>query len=195
MTQSRPRAGAFLRRLHAPLLLLAALFVAPPGAPPTAVAAVLLVCTLAASAFICHAELCALREAFRRDARYLAAVGMGGVLGLSLLAISAWASLLYPALLVGSALLRPRTDWTEDAEGDFKIAKVPILHDIAAPASGLVIVSLLAPSFHQPGAMSAALFGIVLMFLALFALLSSGQPLRFGLSIAALTVFGAELWR
>jgi hypothetical protein len=149
--------------------------------------------TLLACAMVCHGELASLRPASEEKALFAAAMGVGAALGLVLVFAPHIAGTAYPALLVCAALMRRRTDRGEDSEGEFRIATMPVLREIAAPAAGLTTIWLLGSSPHQPGATSAVLFGVVLIFLALFALLSAGRPLRFALCLAALAVFGLEL--
>jgi hypothetical protein len=99
-----------------------------------------------------------------------------------------------PILCACAALLRPRTDRTDEKQdGDFPLAATAMLREVSFPLASLSLVLMLAPRLDDDGGATAMLLlALIAVFAVVYALLSAGRPLRFALCLAALAVFGVQ---
>jgi spermidine synthase len=161
-------------------------------------AAAVVLATLFVTALVCHGRLAALRPAARHLTEFYVWLSLGGILG------SAFAALLAPLLFdrvielpllcAVAALLRPRTDMTDEKRAArFRLAASALLRDVSFPLVGLALVLMLAPRLESPrGATAMLLMALIVLFGLVFTMLSAGRPLRFGASVAAIAVFGLQ---
>jgi hypothetical protein len=183
------------------LLLAGAAFFATWSLPNQAYLVMALVlATLFATALVCHGELVRRRPAARHLTEFYVWMSLGGILG------SAFAALLapllfdqvieYAMLLVLAGLLRPTTAKPEPHRpgARFPLAGA-VARDMSVPVLGLFAVLGLAPKMgDENGSATAALaLALVLLLILGFALISHGRPLRFGLTLVALVLFGQQL--
>ncbi len=182
--------------VQAPLLLAAAIFATFTPVSHVFFAHALALGVLLFTGLACHGELvrCCPRRKYSTHFYIclLAGAFLGGAFA-ALLAPAIFASPVeYALLLVMAGLLRRPTDQSEESSG-YQLATSNVARELSAPAAGLGIALLLSPRLGEGGAATAALFGIVVVFLLVFALLSSGRPIRFGLCVGVLALFGAEI--
>ncbi len=188
----------WIRMAHVPLLLLGAIFSTFTPARFGVLALGLALGVLLLAALDCHGQLARRRLAGDHGPDFPLCVLIGAMSG------SAFAAMLAPSLfdfpieyavlLVLSGLLRRPTDQSEEtATAGYRLATSSVAREISAPAAGLGILVLFSPRLGEGGAAAAALLGVVVMFLLVFALLSSGRPIRFGLCVGVLALFGAEM--
>lgn len=183
------------------LLLAGAAFFATWSLPNHAYLVMALVlATLLATSLVCHGELVKRRPGAKRLTEFYVWMSLGGILG------SAFAALLapllfdqvieYAVLLVLAGLLRPATAKPEPARpgARFPLAGA-VARDLSVPVLGLFAVLGLAPKIgDENGSATAALaLALVLLLILGFALVSHGRPVRFGLTLVALALFGQQM--
>ena len=157
-----------------------------------------LLATLFVTAMVCHARLVQRRPPARHLTEFYVWMSLGGILGSAFAALVA--PLLFnhvielPLLCAAAAFLRPRTDHTDEKqETGLRISASAVLRDISFPIAGLALVLTLAPRFDTPqGATALMLLALITLFAMVFTLLSTGRPIRFGLCVAVLAVFGMQ---
>ncbi len=150
------------------------------------------------TAMVCHGRLVERRPPTRHLTEFYVWMSLGGILG------SAFAALLAPLLFdrvielailcVAAAFLRPRTDRTDEkTEQRFPLAATAVLRDVSFPVAGTALALMLAPRLGSDnGATSLLLLALAIIFSIAFTMLSAGRPLRFGLCVVALEVFGLQ---
>lgn len=150
------------------------------------------------TAMVCHGRLVERRPPTRHLTEFYVWMSLGGILG------SAFAALLAPLvfdrvielaiLCATAAFLRPRTDHTEEkSDPRFRLAATAVLRDLSFPVAGTALALMLAPRLGSDnGATSLLLLTLAIIFSIAFTMLSAGRPLRFGLCIVALAVFGLQ---
>jgi hypothetical protein len=183
---------------QAPLLIITALVATWNASKYHYLVIALLLTMLFATAMVCHGRLAARRPPARHLTEFYVWMSAGGILG------SAFAALLAPLvfgrvielsiLCAAAAFLRPRTDFTEEEqEAGFRLAASATLREISFPLAGMALVLTLAPRFEdRNGATALLLLALVMIFAIVYTMLSAGRPLRFGLCVVALTVFGGQ---
>jgi hypothetical protein len=98
-------------------------------------------------------------------------------------------------LCIGGALLRPRTDFTDEKkrETGLQLAASAILREVSFPVAGIALALMLAPRIDgEHGATALLLLSLVAIFIVVFTIFSAGRPLRFGLCVAAIALFGMQ---
>ncbi len=150
------------------------------------------------TAMVCHGRLVERRPPSRHLTEFYVWMSLGGILG------SAFAALVAPLLFdrvielalpcVAAAFLRPHTDRTDEkTDQRFPLAATAILRDLSFPVAGTALALMLAPRLGSGnGATSLVLLTLAIIFSIAFTMLSAGRPLRFGLCIVALAVFGLQ---
>jgi hypothetical protein len=184
---------------QAPLLVMAALMATWSSTKYHYLVIVLMLATLFVTAMVCHGRLVQRRPPTRYLTEFYVWMSLGGILG------SAFAALVAPLLFnrvielailcAVAAFLRPRTDRTDEKKSDvrFPLAATAVAREISFPVAGMAIVLTLAPRFDsQNGATALLLLTLVIIFAIVFTMLSAGRPLRFGLCIVALAIFGMQ---
>jgi SAM-dependent methyltransferase len=183
---------------QAPLLVLAALMATWTATKYHYLVMGLMLASLFVTAMVCHGRLVQKRPPARHLTEFYVWMSLGGILG------SAFAALLAPLLFsrvielailcAAAAFLRPRTDHTEEKkEARFPIAATAIAREISFPVVSMAAVLTLAPRFEgENGATALLLLALVIIFAIVFTMLSAGRPLRFGLCVIALAIFGMQ---
>lgn len=181
-----------------PLLIVAALIATWNATKYHYMVMTLMLAVLFLTAMICHGRLVQRRPPAKYLTEFYVWMSLGGILG------SAFAALLAPVvfervielplLCALAAFLRPRTDFTEEKRGGgLPIAASAVLREISFPVAGMALVLTLAPRFEtEHGATALLLLALVMLFAVVYTMLSSGRPLRLGLCIAALAIFGMQ---
>jgi len=158
----------------------------------------LVLVTLFVTAMVCHRRLVETRPPARYLTEFYVWMSLGGILG------SAFAALLgplvfdhvieLPLLCAAAAFLRPRTDRTDEKlEPRFTISASAVLRDISFPVAALSLIVTLAPRLEaEGGATKMLLLALLMLFAMVFTMLSAGRPLRFGLCVAAVAMFGFQ---
>jgi len=158
----------------------------------------LMLLTLFVTAMVCHGRLAESRPPARHLTEFYVWMSLGGILG------SAFAALLtplmfdhvieLPLLCAAAAFLRPRTDHTDEKrEERFLISASAVLRDISFPVAALSLIVTLAPRLEaEGGATKMLLLALLMLFAIVFTILSAGRPLRFGLCIGAVAMFGIQ---
>jgi hypothetical protein len=190
---------SWLLAAQAPLLMLTALGATWNATKYFYVVIAVVLATLFTTAMVCHTRLVQRRPPTRHLTEFYVWMSLGGILG------SATAALLsplvfnhvieLPLLCAIAALLRPRTDRTDEKqpERQFPVAATAVLRDLSFPLAGLALVLMLAPRFEtEQGATALLLLALIALFAVVFTLLSMGRPLRFGLCVGLLALFGAQ---
>ncbi|MCW5772709.1 MAG: hypothetical protein KIT16_13785 [Rhodospirillaceae bacterium] len=189
----------WLLRLQTPLIIGTALTATWHPAGPAAAISALYLATLFATTAICHATAArAVRHAPHRGAiakPTLAGAALGAAMFAGLAPLTIDPAIGLAALCALAALLRPKTDRTDDKrETEFPLAATAVLREISFPLASLSLVVMLSPRLDvEGGATAFLLFALIVVFAVVYALLSSGRPLRFALCLAALAVFGMQI--
>jgi hypothetical protein len=183
---------------QAPLLVMAALMATWLSTKFHYVIIGVMLAMLFVTAMVCHGRLVERRPPTRHLTEFYVWMSFGGILG------SAFAALLAPLLFdrvielailcVAAAFLRPRTDHTDEkADARFPLAATAVLRDLSFPVAGTALALMLAPRLGSDnGATSLLLLALAIIFSIAFTMLSAGRPLRFGLCVVALAVFGLQ---
>ncbi len=183
---------------QAPLLVMAALMATWTSTKYHYLVMALLLGALFVTAMVCHGRLVAKRPPTRFLTEFYVWMSLGGILG------SAFAALIAPLLFdrvvefsllcAAAAFLRPRTDRTDEKKDErFPLAATAVVREISFPVVSMALVLTLAPRFEGTnGATALLLLGLVIIFAIVFTMLSAGRPLRFGLCIMALAIFGMQ---
>jgi hypothetical protein len=183
---------------QAPLLVMAALMATWTATNYHYLVIGLMLATLFVTAMVCHGRLVQKRPPTRHLTEFYVWMSLGGILG------SAFAALVAPLLFsrvvelailcAAAAFLRPRTDHTEEKrEARFPLAATAIAREISFPVVSMAAVLTLAPRFEgENGATALLLLSLVIIFAIVFTMLSAGRPLRFGLCVIALAIFGMQ---
>lgn len=158
----------------------------------------LVLVTLFVTAMVCHGRLAERRPPARYLTEFYVWMSLGGILG------SAFAALLgplvfdhvieLPMLCAAAAFLRPRTDRTDEKQdASFIIAATAVLRDISLPVAALALILTIAPRLEaEGGATKILLLALLMLFAVVFTMLSAGRPVRFGLCVAAVAMFGVQ---
>lgn len=158
----------------------------------------LMLANLFVTALVCHGRLVESRPPARYLTEFYVWMSLGGILG------SGFAALLgpllfdhvieLPILCAAAAFLRPRTDKTDEKrEARFLISASAVLRDISFPVAALSLIVMLAPRLEaEGGATKTLLLALLMLFAIVFTVLSAGRPLRFGLCVAAVALFGVQ---
>ncbi|HEY7608822.1 MAG TPA: fused MFS/spermidine synthase [Alphaproteobacteria bacterium] len=159
----------------------------------------LVLATLFVTSMVCHGRLVQRRPPTRHLTEFYVWMSAGGILG------SAFAALLAPLLFdrvielsilcAAAAFLRPRTDFTEEKKEPrgLTLAASAMLREISFPVAGMALAVMLTPHIgSENGATALLLLALVAIFALVFTVLSAGRPLRFGLCIVALALFGMQ---
>lgn len=183
---------------QAPLLVMAALMATWTATKYHYLVMALMLAALFVTAMVCHGRLVAKRPPTRFLTEFYVWMSLGGILG------SAFAALVAPLLFdrvielallcAAAAFLRPRTDHTDEKkEVRFPLAATAIVREISFPVVSMAAVLTLAPRFEgENGATALLLLALVIIFAIVFTMLSAGRPLRFGLCVGALAIFGMQ---
>ena len=183
---------------QAPLLVAAALTATWNATSYHYLVMALMVAALFVTAMVCHGRLVQRRPPARYLTEFYVWMSVGGILG------SAFAALIAPlvftrvievaVLCVAAAFLRPHTDRIDEKkekETQFPVAASAVLREISFPVAAMALVSMLAPRFDsENGATGLLLMALVVIFAIVYTMLAAGRPLRFGLCVAALALFG-----
>ena len=188
----------WLLMAQAPLLIMTALIATWNATKYHYMVMTLMLATLFVTAMVCHGRLVQRRPPARYLTEFYVWMSAGGILG------SAFAALLAPLvfdrileisiLCAAAAFLRTRTDFTEEKrEAAFPLAASAMLREISFPVAGMALVLMLAPRIDsETGATALLLLALVMVFAVVYTMLSAGRPLRFGLCVAALAIFGMQ---
>lgn len=183
---------------QAPLLVMAALMATWQSTKFHYFVIGVMLAMLFVTAMVCHGRLVERRPPTRHLTEFYVWMSLGGILG------SAFAALIAPLmfdrvielaiLCVAAALLRPRTDRTEEkTDSRFPLATTAMLRDLSFPVAGAALALMLAPRLGSGnGTTSVLLLALAMIFSIAFTMLSAGRPLRFGLCIVALAIFGMQ---
>ncbi len=181
---------------QAPLLVVAALLATWSATNYHYLVMALMLAVLFVTAMVCHGRLVQRRPPARYLTEFYVWMSAGGILG------SAFAALLAPLvfnrvielalLCAAAAFLRPRTDHTEEKkETPFPLAATAVLREISFPIAAMALAVMLAPRIEgENGATAMLLMALVAVFAMVYTMLAAGRPLRFGLCVVALAVFG-----
>ncbi len=189
---------SWLQWIQAGLLLLSAVFAVRSLTSFSLAIMMLGLATLFATSLILHRELVKLKPSVQHLTEFYVWMSVGGILGSTFAAL--WAPLLfnffveYAILIVLAGLLRPATDRSEESrQVGYRFGAATVLREVSVPAIGLSILLLINSRVSQDTAAANAMFGMILLFIALFSVLSAGRPFRFGLCLAAIAAFGASM--